>query len=763
MFLEVAPEISVLVSQTVPEFSSVTIQCTVRSNPESHTKLQKPTGEEMELRVQETDDTDRYKITYTFDIDEVTVSDWGNYTCRAENGLGDDVRERKKVTTLFVEFAPEISDLVSQTVPESSSVTIQCTVRSNPESDTKLLKPTGEEMELRVQETDDTDRYKITYTFGIDEVTVSDWGNYTCRAENGLGDDVRELEKVTTLFVESSPRVCTAIARGNPRCRCNKRRTHIKTKQNITAEVLKEKMEETKKQLTRDRAALSSYISTKISATDNRPSCISLGFLGIVIIIIAVAFVVSGDVIALVIKFKLTYFQDKTAEMESGHAGVDVLGTGDSDKTVIDDEKPSTSNNYTNEFKPDKTSKTDGHSGIPVQYYSDTNQNKENTSTNTKTINPSKSYETKSCGKRKAKKNVENTRMSVGTENVKQTEETRKSTDTKINPNKETALRLNDKSKISDQPLPRSHIIDQMNVVQISHFNNETENTDASFANDSNKEKTKRLPVAAGSSPALPMEVKQAATASSVKKATGKSGVQKSKAMAKRKRDGKPFISTSMAIRKSDIKPSTSTGMAKTKSAGIPSSITDMAKSKHEGKPATSSMAKKKSEGKPLTSTDMAKKKGEGKPSTSTDMAKKKGEGIPSTSTDMAKKKGEGKPPTSTDMAKKKGEGKPSTSTDMAKKKSEGKPSTSTDMVKKKSEGKPPTSTDMAKKKSEGTPSTSTDMAKKKNEGKPSTSTDMAKSKHEGKPSTSGMARKKNDGISSTSTGTATRKSDGKP
>lgn len=70
--------------------------------------------------------------------------------------------------------------------------------------------------------------------------------------------------------------------------------------QNITAEMLQERIEELKAILTVEKTTTSAYIRKHTSAKDNRPSSKAIGALGIIIIVLTLVFIVGMDLISMV-------------------------------------------------------------------------------------------------------------------------------------------------------------------------------------------------------------------------------------------------------------------------------------------------------------------------------------------------------------------------------------------------------------------------------------------------------------------------------
>lgn len=112
----------------------------------------------------------------------------GIYTCTADNGFGEPVKEKIEVS---VEFEPEVEvEEVFIHATQGNAIELVCVVNANPKPIVKWFKNT---MEL-TDENARLNNHGHRHTLMIPSVTEEDLGNYTCRAENKHGLTSRELE-----------------------------------------------------------------------------------------------------------------------------------------------------------------------------------------------------------------------------------------------------------------------------------------------------------------------------------------------------------------------------------------------------------------------------------------------------------------------------------------------------------------------------------------------------------------------------------------
>lgn len=115
----------------------------------------------------------------------------GTYECRANNGYGTDATERIVVD---VEYVPEVEvEEVFIHAEAGNRVELVCRVHAQPSATVHWFKSGGAPMEL----TNDTakftkvnHRHILTFT----KLREEDFGNYTCRARNKMGETAKVLE-----------------------------------------------------------------------------------------------------------------------------------------------------------------------------------------------------------------------------------------------------------------------------------------------------------------------------------------------------------------------------------------------------------------------------------------------------------------------------------------------------------------------------------------------------------------------------------------
>ena len=118
----------------------------------------------------------------------VTKHHAGTYVCKADNGFGQEVKER---IHLDVEFSPEVEvEEYFIHATEKNQVELVCLVHAHPQATVQWFKNsielTGDDVKL--------DRFGHKHTLTIPSVNHADYGNYTCRAKNVHGESAKNLE-----------------------------------------------------------------------------------------------------------------------------------------------------------------------------------------------------------------------------------------------------------------------------------------------------------------------------------------------------------------------------------------------------------------------------------------------------------------------------------------------------------------------------------------------------------------------------------------
>lgn len=158
----------------------VTLSCIGNGNPKpviTWTRLNKklPDGKEK---------LDASEITFR----KVNKHHAGTYVCTANNGFGQEVKEK---IHLDVEFSPEVEvEEYFIHATEKKQVELVCLVHAHPQATVQWFKNsielTGDDVKL--------ERYGHKHTLTIPSVNHADYGNYTCRAKNVHGESAKNLE-----------------------------------------------------------------------------------------------------------------------------------------------------------------------------------------------------------------------------------------------------------------------------------------------------------------------------------------------------------------------------------------------------------------------------------------------------------------------------------------------------------------------------------------------------------------------------------------
>lgn len=112
----------------------------------------------------------------------------GIYVCTANNGYGESVKEKIEIE---VEYPPEVTaEQLFIHAATGNSVELVCNVHAHP---TPVVKWFKNSMEL-TGETTKLEKRGHRHILVLQSVSKSDWGNYTCSAQNREGFQKRILE-----------------------------------------------------------------------------------------------------------------------------------------------------------------------------------------------------------------------------------------------------------------------------------------------------------------------------------------------------------------------------------------------------------------------------------------------------------------------------------------------------------------------------------------------------------------------------------------
>ncbi|XP_020283430.1 lachesin-like [Pseudomyrmex gracilis] len=176
---------------TTKETGDVQLRCRATGNPEPVVIWRREDGRNITLRSEH--DTKKIKTTRTFEgeqlhLKNVLRQEMGSYLCIASNGVPPSVSKRYYVNVHFAPLIKISNQLVA--APVDSDVLLQCYVESSPKSLNTWYRNNG----IKILEDEKHNISEVTindYTYQL-KLTVrqldrSDFGSYTCVAENAFG------------------------------------------------------------------------------------------------------------------------------------------------------------------------------------------------------------------------------------------------------------------------------------------------------------------------------------------------------------------------------------------------------------------------------------------------------------------------------------------------------------------------------------------------------------------------------------------------
>ncbi|XP_043115715.1 B-cell receptor CD22 isoform X2 [Puntigrus tetrazona] len=177
--------------------SPLTLTCSADADPKPHTYTWRHTPGLSSVQLS--------KTTSLLHIQEVTIQHAGQYTCDVTNTIGT----RSRTTEVNVLYRPSEPSLIMKSeVRQFEVISIVCEVQSFPESALTVTGPLGD---LRhVQDTRRNSTASANKLTVYLNVTESDAGTYTCKAENQEGKD--EIKK--ELNVLYAPKNVNASIKG---------------------------------------------------------------------------------------------------------------------------------------------------------------------------------------------------------------------------------------------------------------------------------------------------------------------------------------------------------------------------------------------------------------------------------------------------------------------------------------------------------------------------------------------------------------------
>lgn len=161
--------------------SDVTLQCNSTGNPPptitwSRKNNMLPNGE-------------KTFVGNSYTIDSVRRQADGVYICTASNNIGTSVNEEIDLNILYPPEVKEEQSIVFTV--EGQETEIVCIVHAEPKADVLWYRDT---LQLDMTEWRITDVRGNRYTLRLRKVQKTDFGNYSCVADNGLGKSKRSIE-----------------------------------------------------------------------------------------------------------------------------------------------------------------------------------------------------------------------------------------------------------------------------------------------------------------------------------------------------------------------------------------------------------------------------------------------------------------------------------------------------------------------------------------------------------------------------------------
>ncbi|XP_053286966.1 B-cell receptor CD22 isoform X2 [Pleuronectes platessa] len=179
-------------SSEVTEGQTITISCTAESFPQSTLTLIRTDPYDQTLIITETYHYSRPINSLSHEF-TVTSVDAGWYVCRALNTEGVKDSKQKK---LVVKYSPKHVTFQANPgldVVENVSLTLSCSVESNPPVSSVTWRKTTDGREEIIQQTQ-------TQTFTVNSAGPSDSGLYSCEATNDIGSGKSQPAEVKVRF-----------------------------------------------------------------------------------------------------------------------------------------------------------------------------------------------------------------------------------------------------------------------------------------------------------------------------------------------------------------------------------------------------------------------------------------------------------------------------------------------------------------------------------------------------------------------------------